>query len=243
MGIYSDILATAETIDIGNSDGRVARDKMLVRSLEALQAIQGDRDYPAAFDETDEIQSIAVYDGTVSGGDFTLTISLFGLDPFTTDAIAFDANAATIEAAIDTAAAAANVPDFVAGDIAVTGGDLGSAPVVLTYSGDSVAGRNHGEVTIDDTGLTGGGSAGAVSTTTEGQTKRTAWAILSACGAIGGTIPAQGEAPSSISAATNRHTNPHLPSQDVLRALAHEAAVVDGNADVETEILRVLGLS
>ena len=243
MGIYSDILANAQSIDLGDTDGRVAIDKMLVRSLNGLQAIQGDLDLPAAFDAIDEVQEIAIYSGTVSGGDFTLTISLFGLDPFTTDAIAYDANAATIEAAIDTAAAAASVPDFVAGDIAVTGGPLTTTPVVLTYSGDSVAGHNHGEVVIDGTGLTGGGSAGDESTTTEGQTVRTAWAILVACGAIGGTIPAQGVAPTAITAATNRATNDNLPSQAVLRALAHEAAIEDNLVAVETEILRVLGLS
>ena len=244
MGIYTDFLANATTVDTGGDDGiSIGVDKVVTKAIESLQAMQGDRDYPAAYDAIDEVQSIAVYSGTVSGGTFTLTISLFGLDPFTTAAIAFDADAATIEAAIDTAAAAASVPNFVAGDIAVTGGDLGSAPVVLTYSGDSVAGANHDEVVIDGTSLTGGGTAGDESVTTEGQSKRTSWAILNACGAIGGTIPVQGDTPDAITAATNRENNSLLPDQNTLRALAHAAAVEDGNAEVETEILRVLSLS
>ncbi len=123
---------------------------------------------PALAAEVDEVQSIAIYVGTVSGGDFTLTISLYGESPFTTAAIAYDAVAATIEAAIDTAAGIAAIPGFVAGDIAVTGGPLTTTPVVLTFSGTSVDGANHGLTTIDGTGLTGGGSAGAITTTTNG---------------------------------------------------------------------------
>jgi len=123
---------------------------------------------PALAAEVDEVQSIAIYVPTVSGGTFTLTISLLGLSPFTTANIAFDATAATIEAAIDTAAGIAAVPGFSAGDIAVTGGDLVTTPVVLTFSGNSVDGQNHGLTTIDGALLTGGGSAGAITTTTNG---------------------------------------------------------------------------
>lgn len=241
MGIYTDFLNSATTIDIESP--RVGSDKAIYRSIQALRDVQGDHDYPAAFDAIDEVQVIAIYSGTVSGGTFTLTFVLADGTTFTTAAIAHNANAATIEGAIDTAAAAASVPGFVAGDIAVTGGPLTTTPLTFTYSGASVAGANHGEVVINGASLTGGGTAGDESVTTEGQTKRTAWAILNACGAITGTIPVQGEAPTDISAATNRENNAYLPDQHTLRALAHAAAVEDGNADVETEILRVLGLS
>jgi hypothetical protein len=242
MGVYTDILANAQSIDLGVDDGRVSIDKMLVRSLQGLEALQGDIDYPSGTGVTDEVQSIAIYSGTVSGGDFTLEFVLANGETFTTAAIAHDANAATIETAIDTAADGV-VTGFTAGDIAVTGGPLTTTPVVFTYSGASVTGANHGEVVIDGTGLTGGGTAGDESTTTEGQTARPAWAILKACSAIAGTIPAQGEAATAITIGSNRQTNPNLPSQDVLRALAREAAIEDDLASVETEILRVLGLS
>ncbi len=123
---------------------------------------------PALAAEVDEVQSIAIFSGTVSGGNYTLTISLNGLSPFTTANIPHNSNAATIEGAIDTAAGIAAVPGFSAGDIAVTGGDLTTTPVVLTFSGNSVDGQNHGLTTINDVDLAGGGSPGAVTTTTNG---------------------------------------------------------------------------
>jgi hypothetical protein len=239
LGIYSDILANARTID--TSSPREGSDRAVVRQLQALMDRQGDRDYPSGYAERNEVQSIAAHQGTVSGGTFTLAFTLWDGTEFETGNIAFDANAATIEAAIDTAADGV-VEGFTAGDIAVTGGPLTTTPVVLTFSGDSVAGQNHDPVVVDDALLTGGGSAGAVSVTTEGQGDRTAWAILRQCGAISGTLPNQGEDPTDLTAATNRATNPHLPDAATLKALAHEAAVEDRNAAVEDAILDALGL-
>lgn len=82
---------------------------------------------------------------------------------------------------------------------------------------------------------------GATSTTTHGQTKRTAWAILNLAGIISGTPPVHGTS-AAVTAATNRHNNPYYPDQDTIRALAEEAAVLDANGDVKTEILKAVGL-
>ncbi len=71
----------------------------------------------------DEIQVIGKYANP--GGSYTLTVA-----GVTTAPIAYNANAATIEAAIDAAVGHS--------DIAVTGGPLSSADVTLTFSGDSV---------------------------------------------------------------------------------------------------------
>lgn len=239
MGIYSDILASAKTID--TSSPREGNDRAVVRQLNALMDRQGDAEYPSGYDAQNEVQEIATYDSVVSGGTFTLAFTLWDGTEFETAAIAYDADAATIEAAIDTAADGV-VDGFEAGDIAVTGGDLNTAAVVLTFSGDSVAGQNHDPVVVDDALLTGGGSAGEVTVTTEGQGDRTAWAILNVCGAISGTLPDQGEDPTDLTAATNRATNPHLPDAATLKALAHEAAVQDRNQAVEDAILDALGL-
>jgi len=244
MGIYSDLLSDAKTIDTGLNDDdalKVSGDKVATRQIDKLKALR-DRDYPAAFGEADEVQSIAIHVATVSGGDFTLAFTLKSGEAFTTDPIAFDAVAATIETAIDDAADAASVVGFVAGDIAVTGGPLSTTPLVLTYSGDSVAAQNHGEVVIDGTGLTGGGTAGDESTTTNGQSDRAALAALFACSAITGTIPAQGETPSDFEAASDHNTNWLLPDQDTLRRLAREAGHVDANLALENAILDALDL-
>jgi len=239
MGVYSDLLAGAATIDMGGADGlSIGRHRALKAAIEALKDRQGDLDYPSGFDAINEVQSIAIYSGTVSGGTFTLTFNLKGIAAFTTAAIAHDANAATIIAAIDTASPA-SVGD---GHIVCTGGPLTTTPLTVTYSGATVAGKNHGALTIDGTSLTGGGSAGAVTTTTEGQTKRTPWAALKLAGVIAGTPPVQGTS-DTVTAATTPTTNPHYPDQDLIRALAHEAAVQDEIAGVETEILKAAKLA
>lgn len=227
MGIISNFLSAAVDLDV--TTPITALDRAAYRQLKALQA-EGDPDLPAALTAANEVQSIAVYSGTVSGGTFTLTATLESGETFTTAAIAYDANAATIETAIDTAASprnevqsiavysgtvsggtftltitfdnketfttaaiaynanaatietaidvaatAAGITDWVNGDISVSGGDLTSAPVVLTFDGTSVAANNHSLTTIDGTLLTGGGSAGAVSTTTQGFVGVSGW--------------------------------------------------------------------
>lgn len=101
----------------------------------------------------DEIQSIAVFGNTVTGGTYTLTLNLNGAGPITTAPIAYDANAGTIETAIDVAVTAATYPSWTNGDIAVTGGPLTTDPVVLTYSGTSVEETNHGTVEITSVSL------------------------------------------------------------------------------------------
>jgi hypothetical protein len=115
-----------------------------------------------------------LYDGTVdvneiqyldpngaTGGTFTLTFNPSGDSAFTTAGIAYNADAATVEAAID---AASTITGWAAGHIDVTGGPAGgtgAARLRFTYSGASVDTENHGQMTVDGTGLTGGGAGGA----------------------------------------------------------------------------------
>lgn len=235
MGVYADLLANAVSIDAGGDDGvRAAGNKALVRQIRGLMAVM-DPAYPSGFEARDEVQVVAQFGGTPSAGTFNLAFSLWSGESFTTDEIAYDADAATIETAIDDAAALAGIVGFVAGDIAVTGGPLDADDLTLTYSGDSVAAQNHGEVAISVTGLTGG-TAGDESTTTDGQADRTAWATLRVSGCISSDPPAQGVTPTSVTAVA-RANNPHMPDQDVIRALAREASIQDQNADVYTAIV------
>ena len=202
-----------------------------------------------------EVQSVAIYNGTVSGGTFTLSFTLSTTESFTTAAIAHNANAATIQTAINTAAA--SVGGWTDGDIAITGGPLTTTPVTVTYSGQTVSKMNQSPLTINGASLTGGGTVGAVTTTTQGggtvgspgaatstingQSKRTAWAILKSIGVIAGNPPAQGTS-AAVSGATTPDTNPHYPDQELIKALAEEAAIADDNIDVKTEILRAARL-
>lgn len=243
MGVFADLLASPKTIDTGGADGvRVAGDKVTTREINTLMARMGDPDYPAAYAAKNEVQSIAIYSGLVNGGTFTLTIKLKGKPIFTTAAIAYNANAATIQTAINTAGTAAG-NGWVNDSVVVTGGPLTTTPLTLTYSGASVAALNHDQATINGSLLTGGGSAGAASTTTQGQTKRTAWATLLSAGVLGGTVPVQGDTPSGLTVLNTRESYPQMISQDTIRALAEEAAFEDGNEAVKTEILRVLGIA
>lgn len=93
-----------------------------------------------------------------TGGTFTLTITLSSGETFTTAGIAYNANAATIESAIDTAASGV-VPGWSNGHISVSGGILqaAGADVVLTFDGASVSGDpNHVLTVFDGSSLTGG---------------------------------------------------------------------------------------
>jgi hypothetical protein len=117
-----------------------------------------------------------------TGGTFTLRFLTNQNFPssaadWTTAAIAHNANAATIEAAIDTAANAASVSLWSDGDIAVTGGPLTTDDVVLTFDGLSVGNSDHDLFMTDS--RTGGVAADPLFTlTTAGQGNRPAWAVL-----------------------------------------------------------------
>ncbi len=91
--------------------------------------------------------------GTWSGGTFTLTA-----EGLTTAAIAYNAAAAAIQAAL----VAAGVTNLV-----VTGGPLSAGAITLTYQDFEPAGIDQPAVTINVGAITGGGTA-AVTTSTPG---------------------------------------------------------------------------
>lgn len=100
---------------------------------------------------TNEIQQVAI-SGAPTGGDFTLTY-----DGQTTAAIAFDATAADVEAAL---LALDNIP---AGSVAGTGGPLPGTAVNIEFVGD-LAGLDVSQMTA--TGNFTGGTSPAVTVTT-----------------------------------------------------------------------------
>lgn len=233
MGVFTDFLAKTKTIDTEPPRDGLERAEM--RQLRALMDRLGDPDYPAGFEATNEVQSIDVFTGTVDGGTFDLTVA-----GVTVAGLGYDADAAAIQTAVDVACDGV-IPGYSNGDIAVTGGPLTTDPVVLTFSGASVAGRKHDLVTLDGSSLTGGGDVGEVTVVTNGQADRTAWAVLYYSGVVS-EVPVQGEA-YVVAAPTSPMSNCYYPDQGFIRALAKEAAIEDGNADVEVEILKAVGLA
>jgi len=237
MGAITDFLAGSKSID--TAPPIHALDRCAYRELIALQA-EHDFEIPAAFAAADEVQSVAVYDGTVSGGTFTLAFVLANGESFVTGDIAYDADSATIETAVDVAATAAEVTGWTNGDISVAGGPLTTDPVTLTYDGDSVAEANHGLVVVDSSSLTGGGEAGACSVTAEGQPDRPGYAILSVLGILTGTVPAWGVTPSlghAFATPGQRRLSP-----DTIKAIALEIAIAEGNESIYSALVAAAGV-
>jgi hypothetical protein len=242
MGIYTDLLTDTVAWDSGGHDDiSVATDRVITQQVERLLASQGDIAYPSGYAETDEVQSIGTYNGSVTGGNFTLTISPgLGGASHTTANIAYNANASTIESAIDTVATG-NVAGWTNGDISVTGGDLTTSPVVLTYDGASVDATNHDAVVINDVDLSGGGTVGDVSTTTNGQTDRPSMAVLNSIGLVTSPPPAQGTI-TGLTASLVRGANPLTPGAQALQALAMQAAIEDGSQALYIALMEAWGL-
>ena len=225
MGLFTDILAVKRSFA---ADSKTAQ--LLTRYKEQLQ----DPAVPAAFAAADEVQEIAIVVGA-GGGTFTVKITLRNGVTFTTAAIAYDANAATIEAAIDTASPAS----VTAGDIVVTGGPIGTDPIVLTYSGATVAGTKHPLAAVVSSitdGMDPIEGNPEVTETTSGQPVRLAWAVLKALGVIADTTPPEQDELAEATAGANLA----LVKPWFIRELAQEAAFEDDNKLSYDAIVSVL---
>lgn len=166
MGLFSNLLATAKTFDVTRPI--TSLDRVVVRELQAI-VDQGDVTLPAILEAINEVQQIEKYATDFDAGEFTLTIKLRNAAQFTTAGIAFDANAATVETAIDVAATAASLGiGWTNGDIEVLGGNLLAAGSALTlgFTGASVRNRDHDQSLINLNTLTGGDLAVPSVTTT-----------------------------------------------------------------------------
>ena len=223
MGIYASLLSGKKTF---------AASDRVAEQIDHYSDLQGDPALPAAFEAADEVQTITA-DVTAGGGTYTLTITLSNGVTFTTAAIAYDANAATIEAAIDTASPA-SVP---VGDIDVTGGPFSTTDIVLTYE-DVVGGQNQPLVVFGNSVTDGMDPVAdpAVTRTTTGQPARYVWAALKALGVIADTeAPPQLAMVNATAGPNSLHVKPWF-----IRELAQEAAVQDGTNDSYAAICSVL---
>lgn len=178
----------------------------------------------------DEVQTVTA-GGTATGGTFALTYA-----GQTTAAIAYNANAATVDAALE---ALSNIG---AGDVTCTGGALPGAAVIVTFTG-ALALTDVAEMTADGALLTGTSPTIAVSTTIHG----------GPAGALG--------AVTAVTAATGKNwlSNPDnydggaLPvdndtlyidngSVSILYALDHFRTAIDLNLVISTDWTGSLGL-
>jgi len=188
----------------------------------------------------DEVHTAAIFALTPTSGNYTINITLSDATNFITGNIAYDANTATIETAIDVAATAKPVGGWTNGDITVSGGPLTTDAAVLTFDGASVDGLNHSATVVADVDLDGYAIPGAVTTTTHGQSARTVWEVMESMGLVTGGPPVQGTT-SGLSATTSRNSNPHYPRQATLQALAQQAAIDDENNDLYGVLMALFG--
>lgn len=230
-GVLADLIST-----LAGSAPRSGNLHAVAHDLIAIRDRQGDIDYPSGFAGVNEVQQIT--QNSATGGTYKLTINTFEGGAYQTGNIAYNSNTTTIQSAIDTAMA--SYPGWTNGDIAVGGSGLSAGTTTFTYSGTSVAKKNHGLIGIDGASLTGG-SAGTPSTTTAGQTDRTAWAALVALGLMSGSPPTQGSS-TSFTAVTPAHGTVPQVSQQTIRAIANLAAIQDRLDTVESAILTALGI-
>jgi len=222
MGAVADLKAAPKTFEVPSA---------LSQYLDRLVSV-ADAAVPASHAATNEVQTIAA--AVSDAGTWTLTITLRNGVTFTTAAIAHDADAATIEAAIDTASPA-SIGD---GDISVSGGPINTADVVLTFDGPSVAGQKIGlsavvsSLTLSEVPV----ADPAVSITTAGQTVRNARAVMLNLGLIAdATPPHQG----LTTAPTPGDNLLRIPPW-VVRELAQEVAFEDGENGVYQAIVGAL---
>ena len=239
MGIFSDELANTTSFDAAKPIDGVHR--CITREVNSL-AETVDLARASAYNAANAVHTINADTVDHTGGDFILNMHI-NIDGtvyhFATDAIAFDATAAEIEAAIDLAADGV-VPGFEAGDIsaAAVSTDLQGGNITLTFDGASVAGSGQPVTTMTDSRTGGTSPATLVAKTTHGNATREAMAALISTSTVIGSAPTAGSNPSWT--AGNRALGRML-HRDTIRALARDAAIADYNDGIYDAVV-ALGL-
>jgi hypothetical protein len=219
MTVYAELLAQAKTFKASDPLGQFL-------TSEITKGVDPVSSQLAVNTVHDISQDLFSFDHT--GGDFTLTFNLRSGETFTTAAVAFNAVAATIETAIDSAATTASIVGWTNGDITVSGTDLQTTDITMTFDGASVAGLAHGATTMVDSRTGGTSGVPAVAQTTRGQSTRPAWGLLIALGVITSSIPEQ-DAATSVTSVTAGGDLTRVPTPVILAAAAEAAAEDDNN--------------
>lgn len=227
MGVIADLRSAPKTFVTGDP---------LDQYLDSYLKNHADQTVSAAA-AADAVHSLAT--STQTSGNMTLTVALRNGESFTTGNIAFNAAAAAVETAIDSAATSASITGWTNGDISVSGGAVNVAPVVFTFDGASVDEINHPIIVLND--VSGAGGAwGAITITTPGQGTRNAWGVLEALAVVSGSYPTQTAAESNSGVTTGANFD-NIP-QWVIRELAREAVEEDVNTASYFTILTSLGI-
>lgn len=227
MGIYTDLASTNPI----PSKPRVGLDRSSGEQLLA-KAAKHDPDVKTAYAAASAVTRIPALTGTPTGGNYTLTVVIptLGVE-FTTASIAYNANAATIESAIDTASPAA-VPN---GDLSVAEeGSAGLSDGYIDITAEDAVASMPVHISIADVDLAGGGVDVPV-LTTAGQGNRKAAQALYELNVISGTLWTSGLAVSGLSKPESNGQS--RPRYQLIRDLALMAAVEDGTDDIYNAVV------
>lgn len=165
-GSVQEALEALSNIGVGNvqvSGGALPGNPIDIQFIGKLQ----DRDFALMTMDSSQLQNYERQQfnitGAPTGGTFTITVAGVG----TTNAIAFNANAAAVQSVFDASAA------FGAGAVTVTGGTLPGGVITVTFTGASFADVNVSQMTLNLGSLTGGAPVANVATLVQGNTTGT----------------------------------------------------------------------
>lgn len=235
-GIYTTRLAA--WAQGSNSKPRVGLDRANAEQMLSYDAVNGDPGIQSAFAAQDSVTSIATHLTTTSGGNYTLTVTIPSIDgkgtavTYTTASIAYNATAATMEAALDTASPA-TVTD---GDIVVAeAASAGLSDGACTFTCEDDVASMPVFITIADVDLSGSGNGvGAVTQTTYGQAQQVSKQALYDMNVVSGTRNEVGAAPTWTKPASNGQSRPRA---GLIKALAMDCSAVDGDSYVWAAVL------
>jgi hypothetical protein len=249
-GIFETLLTDAKTIPLTGHTAPLMGTLRTVYDELAKFADEHDKAIPTAYAESDQIVEIPANSESAVSGNFTISVEVPSLHKtFTTANLAYNANAATIQTALDTAMADAG--DYEAGDIAVTSdGSLETNNVTLTGTANDYVGRSF-IVTTANVNL-GTDSLVAPEVTTIGQPDRPWLAAMVALNIIGPTgdptiscaAPTIDEWQALTTTALGDVGNPFSVSPTTVRALVDECVVSEGREEyrqVFGQLIKSLG--
>lgn len=231
MGLYTDL--TTSSTEIDPAAPRSGLDRASSSQLRG-KAYQNDSTVRPAFTAQSEVSRIDALTGTPTAGTYALTISVptTGLS-YTTAGIAYNATAATIESAIDTAMAAH--PSWTNGDLGVSEeGSAGLSDGYCDFTAANCLASMPVLISIDTSSVTGIGGAQTVTRSTPGQGNRKAAQALLDLNVVSGALHNSGEAPSWTKPACNGQSKPR---SGLIKDLARQACTEDGTDYVWTAVL------
>lgn len=222
-GVIETLLDSPSTI---NTNSKKGPQRHIYNELVDLQSDPGDPELESPYLKADHVTTIPDHTDTITSGNFTITLNFPNYDVKETTAnVAFDAEEAAIQTAVDDALSGETIVDsYTAGDVDVSlTGNLTANEATLTANGTSVSGA-YMLVTTSNVDLDADKLADPV-VATAGTMNRPAEATLALFDVIKpvSSAPYQGESVSESDFEAG--DNPFSLAPATKKALAHEAVV------------------